>query len=706
MLKTREESVMSSYGPFRRWAIRGAVVLAILAAVTCGPDISSGAGSPVPGYSGWTYLDSGGSTWYFYNNYSRFTYNTTTGKWSAYDQYGKKWQTLSGNGASSSYIFDGVLHNLCNGWKYVYSNAAQMGNWARSDTGAARFGYSFSTGRWYEYDLYGGATWRLLSLGGCSGYFVGNGALNNLGNGWKFVYGYAADSGNWAKSDTGAARFGYNFTTGRWYEYSISRWVTIGLSGKSSAFLGDGQYHNIGLTDFYFSPSTPWYYKYSNDIASYAIYMSGSYFDNYKYNYQNAQWTYNTGSAWYNLSTSGKASGIKYVSKIYLNSMWTFSSSVDPSSFDFNPSNSSFWFLMYDSNNDEVRDKIEYYDDRGHKVLSGLVQPGSKGIRIAVDKSWVTASSSWNSYFSFWKPSWPSSPLVLVYDANGNQLFKQTITQWMTSVGSEYFIDGRAWVWEDTNGNGLYDSNWSSSGDRILQWYQQKGGTCGIFATMNITASVLGNGSSQTIFPTTFADNTIGWYSTTFGFVPAYDPSTMNLNDGAWNNYGGTTSSQRNTFLTSWAGFTGAISGSGYTFTQLVSCVESGQLVHVGLDAYEIWASKFAATDLYGTPRDADYDGYLDAGYVTSGDPATMGGHAVWVRGFVRDASNNITHVIIMDSALDGGALGKVPIDHFLRSWNGYGGWAGYVSPPSGHTWSTAGVNTWSFNPAVYSTSW
>jgi hypothetical protein len=258
-----------------------AIVVAILAAISC-PHASMAAGSPVPGYSGWTYLNSGGSTWYFYNNYSRFTYNTTTGKWSAYDQYGKKWQTLSGNGASSSYIFDGVLHNLCNGWKYVYSNAAQMGSWARSDTGAARFGYSFSTGRWYEYDLYGGATWRLLSSGGLSGYFLGNGTLNNVGNGWKFVYGYAGDTGNWARSDTGAARFAYNYKTGQWFHtspYSAGAWYRISANHISASFIGVWVWQDLG---------NGWRYRYDSSLDSAA-------WDDWKgcgvsYDYRNGAW--------------------------------------------------------------------------------------------------------------------------------------------------------------------------------------------------------------------------------------------------------------------------------------------------------------------------------------------------------------------------------------------------------------------------------
>ncbi|MBI5251111.1 MAG: hypothetical protein HY912_16605 [Desulfomonile tiedjei] len=263
--------------------MRFAMVLAILAATIC-PDVSIGAGTPVPGYLGWTSLDSGGSTWYFYNDYGRFSFNNSTSKWYAYDQFSKQWQTLSGTGASGSYLFDGALHDLHNGWNYLYSTPLQTGNWARSDNGAARLGYDYSSGRWYQFDPYGGS-WRTLTGSARSGYFLGNGALNDLGNGWKYVYGYVNDSGNWARSDTGTARFGYTYNSGQWWGYRTG-WTKLGNRGNSSSFMGDGAWHTVSST---------WAFSYNSptDTGTWSSQSDGS--DRFQYSFGVGQW-YSTSS--------------------------------------------------------------------------------------------------------------------------------------------------------------------------------------------------------------------------------------------------------------------------------------------------------------------------------------------------------------------------------------------------------------------------
>ncbi|MBI5249816.1 MAG: hypothetical protein HY912_09990 [Desulfomonile tiedjei] len=309
---------MIRLGFLSRWGGGSAAVLAFLLTIMCVPETLMAAGTPVPGYSGWTYLDSGGSTWYFYDNYSRFSYNNSTDKWYAYDQYGKKWQTLSAAGASSSYIFDGKAHDLINGWKYVYSNSAQTGNWARTDTGAARFAYNFATGRWYDYDPYGGPTWRLLSSGGRSGYFLGNGALNDLGNGWKLVYGYTADTGNWARSDTGAARFAYNFTNGLWSHYNPygSPWLTLSSSGQSAAFVGGGTLNYIGN-------SWMFVYGYAGDTGNWARSYTGA--ARFAFQYGTGQW-FDYGTAWTKLgSTKNSSSFIGDGAWHQVSTYWEFS---------------------------------------------------------------------------------------------------------------------------------------------------------------------------------------------------------------------------------------------------------------------------------------------------------------------------------------------------------------------------------------------
>ncbi|MBI5249318.1 MAG: hypothetical protein HY912_07470 [Desulfomonile tiedjei] len=278
---------MSSYGLSGAWRIRGAVFFAVLAILVGGPDALIAAGTPVPGYAGWTYTISGGYTWYFYNDYGRFSFDNTTSKWLNYDQFGKKWQTLSGTGASGSYIFDGAWHNLNNGWSYLYTSV-QAGNWAKS--GSPRFRYNYSLGRWDGYDAYGGA-WQTLSSTGRSSCFLGSGILNDLGNGWKYVYSYAADSGNWARSDSGAARFAYNYTSGRWSAYDPygSTWRTLSSAGRSGSFVGSGTLNDIGN-------GWKYVYAYTSDGGNWARSDTGA--ARFAYNYTTGRWSEYDPAGW------------------------------------------------------------------------------------------------------------------------------------------------------------------------------------------------------------------------------------------------------------------------------------------------------------------------------------------------------------------------------------------------------------------------
>ncbi|MBI5252403.1 MAG: hypothetical protein HY912_23150 [Desulfomonile tiedjei] len=297
--------------------MRGAVVLAVLATMMWGPDASIGVGSPVSGYLGWSYLDSGGSTWYFYNDVGRFSFNNSTGKWSGYDKYGGKWQTLSGAGASASYIFDGTSHDLRNGWSYLYSASTQTGNWLRS--GAVRFGYNFSEGRWYGIDPYGGG-WQRLSAPLRPSSFVGNGTLQDLGNNWAFVYGYAGDTGNWARSDTSAARFSYNYSTGRWSEYDpgTSTWKTLSSVWRSASFVGNGVPKDLGNNWVFV-------YSYASDTGNWA--RSDTSAARFGYNYSTGLWSeYDPyTSSWKSLSSPGRSAAFIGSGALYdLNNGWNF----------------------------------------------------------------------------------------------------------------------------------------------------------------------------------------------------------------------------------------------------------------------------------------------------------------------------------------------------------------------------------------------
>ncbi|MBI5248855.1 MAG: hypothetical protein HY912_05115 [Desulfomonile tiedjei] len=249
---------MSGRATFGRRGIRSAAVLAVLAAMMLGPDVSMSIGTPVPGYSGWTYSVSGGYNWYFYNDLGRFAYQNSTGVWYNFDRYGgNNWRTLSAAGTSSSYLFDGAKHDLLNGWRYAYDSNGQTGIWLRSTGG--RFAYNYSTGRWSEYDPLGvgGVWWQTLSAQCRSVIFVGRGALTDLGNGFGFVYDYTNDTGLWAFS--GAGRYGYNYTKRQWYDYTVNGWAPLSRTGqRSSAFIGNGTSYQFGAEDWFIGHDN-WY---------------------------------------------------------------------------------------------------------------------------------------------------------------------------------------------------------------------------------------------------------------------------------------------------------------------------------------------------------------------------------------------------------------------------------------------------------------
>ncbi|MBI5252126.1 MAG: hypothetical protein HY912_21740 [Desulfomonile tiedjei] len=212
---------------------------------------------------------------------ARFGYNYGSGKWSEYDPYFSTWQTLSNAGRSSRFVGNGALNDLGNGWSYRFIYSGDFGYWARSGSGAIRFGYNYGSGRWSEYDPYL-SIWQTLSNAGRSSKFVGNGALNDLGNGWSFVYNYTGDTGVWAKNGSVTSRFEYNYSNGQWRNQGdFGGWALLGSIQVSSAFIGNGAWHDI---------KNGWAYQYAsaNDNGWWRNDVSGV--TEYNYQYTVGQW--------------------------------------------------------------------------------------------------------------------------------------------------------------------------------------------------------------------------------------------------------------------------------------------------------------------------------------------------------------------------------------------------------------------------------
>jgi len=621
--------------------------------------------------NGWSfYFNPGADTaWWKDGKAVRLAYEYVNGQWYDYGLGG--WNKISAGSTTSQFIGDGGWYDLKNGWSYSYNAATDAASWG--DNNQLRLRYSYGPGQWCDYGLGG---WNKIGAEKASSKFVGDGAWYDLNNGWSFAYYASSDIARWREGTT--ERLIYNYVTGQWGDKDFyGAWNKIGSTGASNTFIGDGSFHDLGLHDGFL-------YAYRNVSASYARQENSSIVERFRYDYSDGDWDYRV-TEWRLLGNG--ASQFSLVGLEEEGLRWRFHQRVDPAGFQFNPDNTLYAFIKLPTSNLIGPTRISYFDDAGHTVAEGFIEYGDMGERIVVDKTFVAMSRDWNgSYCSWWTQNRTDSPLVMVVDEKGNVIFKQTAVQWVDQLGDHYvdLRDSKAWFWEDSNGNGKYDAPWNSEGDHIIRWRMQKGGTCAIFNAMNITESVLGSGPNRVSFPESFPDQVLQWYD------PDYNPNDWYVWIPACST----------DYLLHVQKF--KYSSLSSEWSDLVSQVERGRLVSASIDAYQIWESIFPYEDAFGTQKDSDQDGYLDANYITDGHIGSPGSHAVWVRGFERDGAGNITYVIIVDPALSTGAFGRVPIVHFRRSLYD----ADILDPPEGSTWTNGGANTWKFNPYLYSKTW
>jgi hypothetical protein len=144
-------------------------------------------------------------------------------------------------------------------------NCRLVGNIGYWSWGSAdRFRYDYGAGQWWDNTSFGG--WQKLgtvgasapvhdSMTGSDPNFIGNGAWHNVGTGLSYKYFSSGGYSNWLVN--GSMRFAYTYSNGQWADYSsgANAWSLLGYASVSSAFLGDGAWHNVGtgLSYKYFS---------------------------------------------------------------------------------------------------------------------------------------------------------------------------------------------------------------------------------------------------------------------------------------------------------------------------------------------------------------------------------------------------------------------------------------------------------------------
>jgi hypothetical protein len=271
----------------------------------------------------------------------RFAYGYTEGQWC--DQGYSAWNKIGGKGVSSTFIGDGSLHDVNNGWSYQYLVSGDSGYWMTSNnifSGKYRLAYFYPSGQWFDY----GDTWRALGSPGVDSAFIGNaaiGAYYYLDNGWYYGYNKDQDLAYWMNSTTpGTFRFAYCYYFAQWFDsghgaHGVAGWDKLGTAGISSAFIGDGSFHNVGTNDAW-----SYLYRSSEDKSLWREYTGVT---RLAYEYTVGQWWDYGATGWNTLGGSGQNSDF-----IGNRSMWSIGlpSTFDPS---FGSGDSWFYSWTFDS---------------------------------------------------------------------------------------------------------------------------------------------------------------------------------------------------------------------------------------------------------------------------------------------------------------------------------------------------------------------
>ena len=117
-----------------------------------------------------------------------------------------------------------------------------------------------------------------------------------------YQYSLGYDKGTFR--DGSEDRFLYKYASGQWYHSGDTlAWNVLGTGGLSSAFLGNGAWHDLGTIG-----GADWQYKYVSNNGSWQQLLGSVWTDRFQYDYASGQWQDNRLDGWHYLGGTDVAS--------------------------------------------------------------------------------------------------------------------------------------------------------------------------------------------------------------------------------------------------------------------------------------------------------------------------------------------------------------------------------------------------------------
>ena len=345
--------------------------------------------------------------------------------------------------------YNSVWQEYENGWYYQYYMPSNSEHYSLDKGVTMRLGYNIGTGQWWQNDQFSG--WSVIGSPGSSSSFIGDGQWKNLGNGVWYEYYNPSNSEHFNFDGSGTRRLGYNFGTGQWWDYYSASWHTLGQSGMSSAFIGDGAYHQLWSDGAKYQYVSGYGYWSSNGVSN---------DDDFRITYASGQWyRYYDGSTIYDAVEYKGNRQFLLTDYIY----WTSSGLRSAT-----PTGSSYgtdvrYTLWYDANSSALANWYIFTPGTDLKWSGGALDV------VVLDNN---ANSLW---IHSWEQYTKEDVITIEYDLEGGVSLSTVLTGlgYLTSVYGKTIDDLN--VVSHGNYTGFYSGNWISTSNYTSfssQWTQ------------------------------------------------------------------------------------------------------------------------------------------------------------------------------------------------------------------------------------------
>jgi hypothetical protein len=352
--------------------------------------------------SGWTfrYYAASAVSWWLRGTAYKFQYQYSTGQW--WDYWTKGWSRLGSTKLSSVFLGDGATRSLGNGWDYRYFVTTATG-WYLKGT-APRFQYQYARGQWWDYGYT--RAWSAMGKTGLSSSFMGDGYSHTLGNGWYYQYSVSSNYSYWILS--GKSRFLYSYALGQWADKGYNNaWFAVGSRGLSSAFIGDGAYHNV---------SSVWAYLFSSNKAYWKLRSQSS--EAFRYDYALGQWWDKASGALAKLGAAGVSVGFAgdgYSHDLKKGYTYRFESASDRGYFTWDDTHNYYqkagqWYWLAGSN------WIEWSNPGGRSALGSLTYDMKP---VSLNGKMYYLVDDGEGTFDIWKYDPKTHSSAMVFDGSG-----------------------------------------------------------------------------------------------------------------------------------------------------------------------------------------------------------------------------------------------------------------------------------------------